>query len=837
VWPAAERPGDQAPDHRRILIILAAAILGASTASTGLAATLEPVPRNNFGSVGLIDMPSARMAPDGELSIGASFFQDTQRYSLGFQALPWLEASFRYSGLQNFDVAYPVYYDRSFAFKARLWNESETLPAVAIGVNDAVGTGIYSGEYVVASKQFGAFDATLGMGWGRLGATALFDNPLGGLVKSFKTRAVSTDAGGVSNIKALFRGPSVGLFGGIVWRTPVDGLSLIAEYSSDKYTREESSGNFVPRGQINLGASYQLSSNITVGLDWLYGRSINGSISLQFDPTVAPFPQKLGPSLPDVRVRSREEQQLALTSLIQRQNSEQRTKAKSKNAFVDTLWRTGGAFDDVQVSGRSLLLVANDARGTCSAIAQIAQTYGSEIDQIVLRRAKGMQQSCTLPGTHTMPRKEDDDTGINLVATEQLPAKNVVTIDAILAWPDAEMATSIIRGKIQSQRLEVEALQITDNEATVYYNNIYYFSEVDALDRLVRILMANTPPTVEKFRLIAVQNGVPQRQFQFLRGPQEREFDYLNRLRLFGDETVIQAPPLDNPILTAAAAQTYPRFSWDIFPQLRQQLFDPSNPLAVQMLLGLAGKLELFPGFSLDAGIETSLYDNFNRTRYSDSALPHVRSDFLQYFARGKTGIGQLDAQYRFRLASDVFAIAKAGYLESMFGGAGGEILWRPQGQRWALGIDMYHVWQRDFDRKFGFQNYRAFTGHVSIYYASPWYNLNFAVRTGQYLAGDRGFTMEVTRRFKSGIEIGVFATKTNISAAEYGEGSFDKGILIRIPLGWMAPIETQGQFNLDLRPVQRDGGQRLLGDALLYEETRRTSLDEILLQREGFAE
>ena len=135
------------------------------------------LPRNNFGSVGMIDMPSARMAPDCELSVGASFFQNTQHYNLGFQGLPWLETSFRYSGLTHFDPSFPVYYDRSFAVKARLWDESDLFPAVAVGINDLIGTGVYSGEYVVTSRRFGPLDFTLGMGWGRLGSTALFQEP------------------------------------------------------------------------------------------------------------------------------------------------------------------------------------------------------------------------------------------------------------------------------------------------------------------------------------------------------------------------------------------------------------------------------------------------------------------------------------------------------------------------------------------------------------------------------------------------------------------------------------------------------------------------------------
>ena len=59
------------------------------------------------------------MAPDGELSVGAGFLENNQHYNLGFQALPWLETSFRYSGLQHFDPAYKVYFDRAFGLKMR----------------------------------------------------------------------------------------------------------------------------------------------------------------------------------------------------------------------------------------------------------------------------------------------------------------------------------------------------------------------------------------------------------------------------------------------------------------------------------------------------------------------------------------------------------------------------------------------------------------------------------------------------------------------------------------------------------------------------------------------
>ncbi|MGQ0453179.1 YjbH domain-containing protein, partial [Bacillus sp. SS-TM] len=49
----------------------------------------------------------------------------------------------------------PVYKDKSFDFKLRLWEEGYWLPQVAFGKRDIAGTGLFDGEYLVASKQAG----------------------------------------------------------------------------------------------------------------------------------------------------------------------------------------------------------------------------------------------------------------------------------------------------------------------------------------------------------------------------------------------------------------------------------------------------------------------------------------------------------------------------------------------------------------------------------------------------------------------------------------------------------------------------------------------------------
>ena len=54
-------------------------------------------------------------------------------------------------------------------------------------------------------------------------------------------------------------------------------------------------------------------------------------------------------------------------------------------------------------------------------------------------------------------------------------------------------------------------------------------------------------------------------------------------------------------------------------------------------------------------------------------------------------------------------------------------------------------------------------------------------VSAGEYLAGDVGYTIEFSRSFVSGVQFGAFATFTDVTFEQFGEGSFDKGIFFNI--------------------------------------------------------
>lgn len=96
------------------------------------------------------------------------------------------------------------------------------------------------------------------------------------------------------------------------------------------------------------------------------------------------------------------------------------------------------------------------------------------------------------------------------------------------------------------------------------------------------------------------------------------------------------------------------------------------------------------------------------------------------------------------------------GYLETMYAGVGSELLYRPLDASWALGVDVNYVKQRDWDNMMRFTDYSTPTGFVTAYWNPPTLNgVLMKLSVGQYLAKDKGATIDVAKRFDSGVAVG----------------------------------------------------------------------------------
>ena len=76
---------------------------------------------------------------------------------------------------------------------------------------------------------------------------------------------------------------------------------------------------------------------------------------------------------------------------------------------------------------------------------------------------------------------------------------------------------------------------------------------------------------------------------------------------------------------------------------------------------------------------------------------------------------------------------------------------------------------------------------------------------------------------------LGIFATKTDISKQEFGEGSFDKGFYFHMPIEIFYDQYSRGVTGFGLRPVTRDGGQFMYHGFNLWSVTDQSQVNNLI--------
>ena len=239
------------------------------------------------------------------------------------------------------------------------------------------------------------------------------------------------------------------------------------------------------------------------------------------------------------------------------------------------------------------------------------------------------------------------------------------------------------------------------------------------------------------------------------------------------------------------------------------------------ILLENDSELILRDNLFFNMNFKYSLVDNFDDFVYPpvDTFPAQVRSDIKDYLknmhAEGIL-IGRAQLDYHISPKKNHHLMISAGILEDMFSGYGFEYLYFRGNTNYAVGFELFDVQKRDYEWGLGTLDYKNVTGSINFYYRN-YGSIPFDMKMsyGEYLAGDVGSTIEFSRSFENGTKFGVFASFTNVTAEQFGEGTFDKGIFFNIPI--------YGNFiNYSWKPLTKDPGAKL---------NRRNSLHDLLVK------
>ncbi|MBT0015928.1 YjbH domain-containing protein [Vibrio alginolyticus] len=678
------------------------------------APSLQPS-QSDFGGVGLMQMPTGRMAPEGEFNFSVTGSDEYLFYNVTLQLMPWLETTIRYTQVNDlpYSSSFPdvdnEYTDKGIDFKFRLWEESEYMPEIALGVRDFAGTGLFDAEFLAATKRYsnsklGTFDFTLGMGWGYLGTRDTVTNPFCKASDKFCDRPSEfLSTGGTTNFDRAFKGPAA-LFGGIEYQTLHKPLRFKLEYDGNDYSTDypvvQAGVDMSPHTPWNFGVLYRIGM-ADFRLSYERGDTLVAGLTLNTNFNDMP-----------------------------------------------SFWRD-------------------------TPTPEIEDSQPEELSDVDWERV-----------------------------TEDL--------DKIAGY--------------QNTRIYVD-----DNTVTVVGEQKKYRDRTEAHEKAAAVLHNEMPDDIDTYAINERSRGLVGEQ-TIISKEKYRDFAQVNYIN----------PKIEDATSRATTKPTgesiydgFERFDWGFAPKLVQTLGNAEDFYLFSV--GLSGNASYWLTDNLEIGgsLYWDWYNNYDKFIYvtppDGTTVPRVRTMFRAYQNEHAVTMSNLQLTWFQEYSDTMDQQFYAGYLESMFAGVGTEFLYRPQGANWAIGADVNVISQRDPQSYFGvydekWQNVpeygrpfqvidKGFTGFVSGYYYPQWeflQDLMIQVDVGQFLAGDVGTQINVSKQFKSGVIAGAFASFTDLSADEFGEGSFTKGFYLSIPFDIMTVKPSNNRANFSWQPLTRDGGQKL---------------------------
>ncbi len=718
--------------------------------------------QSDFGGVGLMQMPTGRMAPEGEFNFATSYNDEYQHFTASVQLFPWFETTVRYTQVQ--DLLYSSdpsfsgntkYTDKGIDFKVRLLEESNWLPETSIGVRDFGGTGLFDAEFIAATKRVGPLDFTLGIGWGYIGNSGNLTSDKKDLNYNCDRDTSYGGKGGTVDYQRWFKGCAA-LFGGVEYQTPWDPLRVKVEYDGNDYQSDFP----VVRG----GIAMPQDSKFNYGLLYRFGDW--GDLHLSYE------------------------------------------------------------------------------RGNTWTLGFSLQTNFNELTQIKRDPAAAKYKPIpAAPLTHAQTTNTPLD---SINSSEQTPAIASATLDTTteiadvhLIQPQEGMLETAINWSKVAQDLQSIAgynnpkIYLDSDSITVVGEQTKFRDRNEAHQRAATILANNSDITrIKEYRLIETHYNQPitETRIDAEKFVQVVSFGYLNAK--IADASQVSVPSLpQGQLVTNSDKNWLDKLGFDISPTMVQSFGGSEGFYMFNIGVTGSANYRFTDNFEFGGSLYLNLYDNYDKFLYDvppdGTDLKRVRTLIRQYVHDNPVRVNNLQLTWMDNLSDNISYQAYGGYLEMMYGGIGTEFLYRPLNSQWAFGFDVNYAKQRDPDSMFGFfkdenqfdpltnRAYRVqtgvVTGHATAYYQPEWFpNTLLRVSAGQYLTEDKGVTVDFSKQFDSGVIVGAFATKTNLSADEYGEGSFTKGFYISIPFDLMTVKSTHSRAFLSWMPLTRDGGQML---------------------------
>ncbi len=391
-------------------------------------------------------------------------------------------------------------------------------------------------------------------------------------------------------------------------------------------------------------------------------------------------------------------------------------------------------------------------------------------------------------------------------------------------WADdsAQRAAKLegLQAGLEQEDIRLLEAHFTGTEASV---TVYAPGEANrarTTGRVARMLARIMPASVETFRIIHANDGYVTSAVVISRSGMEAAVDQPEGAMMAWDTTQIQGGTSSANGADFMAVD--PRgFSWNIRPSIDFDL-SSTNGIETSFRVSANGTYTLSRSSWISGSIGYTLAGR--PTPIPPPLTPQIRKDIGAYDFT-LPSLDSLTYTTRFKLAPDVYARASVGLFERQYGGVSAEVLWRPADSRLAFGLEVTEAVKRAYQAPFGFLDLNATTAIASVYWDTGLAGTNVQFDFGQYLAGDMGAQLKLSRRFTNGWDVSL--------ATAWSENMGDKElgwtIGVQIPVGWTYPTNNTRRLGTSLGGAGLgENASRVRGTGEIYDLLRPTNMQTL---------
>jgi hypothetical protein len=366
-------------------------------------------------------------------------------------------------------------------------------------------------------------------------------------------------------------------------------------------------------------------------------------------------------------------------------------------------------------------------------------------------------------------------------------------------------------------------VRLNDRELWIETQNEKYFYTTRAIGVILKILYDLKPVYVEKINIVLHDNGIPVIQLNTT---------FLDIYELHNDKMTLREFLGISKVRTDT--NSYPDiemrhkrwFRYAIKPEFKTFLNDPSGFFKYRA--GASGWTSFHPWAGGSFILELEAYPLNTVSSSNQPSSRPVRTDLVPYLQQDVV-LGQLMYQQILKFDKEYYGRVAGGILETEYAGIDGEVAKPFLNGRLFVGLSGSITKKRAVDNAFKLKNDDWKEYYNTFYFNTrlniPELETSIDVKTGQFLAGDQGARVTVSKFFKG---VTIFAwysfTNTSVFTDSINRGYSDKGIGVSIPMRLFEGTDTKTAYNYAVSPWTRDVAQDIGHFTTLFDFFGRNS-------------